>query len=59
MDPQNFSQFIRPGSFWYRNLEFGRFVSDPEKRGRLGRPSNLEKFDDGNLYHYDKQTSKN
>ena len=55
MDPDNFTTFIRPGDFWYRNLEFGRHVSDPEKRGRYGRPSNIVKFNDGNLYHYEKQ----
>ena len=28
--------YIRPGDFWYRNPEFGKTVSDPNKRGRYG-----------------------
>lgn len=47
------SVYLRPGSFWYRNPEFGRHVSEPSKRGRYGRP-NPEGFvyRDGNPYHY-------
>lgn len=28
--------FVRAGDFWYRNPEFGRVVTDPNKRGRNG-----------------------
>ena len=46
--------YYRPGSMWYRNPEFGRHVSIPDKRGRYGRP-NPEgfRYDDNNPYHYD------
>lgn len=45
--------YMRPGTFWYRNAEFGRLVSDPDKRGRYGRPNPPGyKFSDGNPYHY-------
>ena len=30
-------EYLRPGSFWYRNPEFGKTISDPDKRGRYGR----------------------
>lgn len=30
------SDYLRPGDFWYRNPEFGRVVSDVNKRGRGG-----------------------
>ena len=45
--------FLRHGDFWYRNPEFGRDVSDPDKRGRYGR-QNKEgfKFNEFNPYHY-------
>ena len=45
--------YLRPGTMWYRNAEFGKHVSDPDKRGRYGRP-NPEgyKFSDGNPYLY-------
>jgi len=45
--------FMRSGSQWYRNAEFGRHVSIPEKRGRYGRP-NPEgfHFKDGNPHQY-------
>jgi len=45
--------FMRSGSMWYRNAEFGRHVSIPEKRGRYGRP-NPEgfHFKDGNPHQY-------
>ena len=46
--------FYRHGTVWYRNPEFGRHLSVPEKRGRYGRP-NPEGFHykDGNPFHYD------
>lgn len=31
--------YMRPGLFWYRNAEFGKDVSDPDKRGRMGELS--------------------
>lgn len=45
--------YYRPGTQWFRNPEFGKYVSVPEKRGRFGRP-NPEGFHfrDGNPYHY-------
>eukprot|EP00605_Chrysophyceae_sp_TOSAG23-4_P000040 GSChrysophyteH1.ASY1.ANO1.42.1 assembled CDS len=45
--------FMRAGTVWYRNAEFGRHVSIPDKRGRYGRP-NPEGFHykDGNPYQY-------
>ena len=45
--------FLRHGDFWYRNPEFGREVSDPDKRGRYGR-QNKEgfKYNEFNPYHY-------
>ena len=47
------SVYLRPGTFWYRNAEFGKHVSDPEKRGRYGRPNPPDyKFSDGNIFHY-------
>ena len=33
------SPYLRPGDVWYRNPEYGRHVSDPDKRGRYGRPN--------------------
>jgi hypothetical protein len=45
--------YLRPGDFWYRNPEFGRLVSDPDKRGRYGRPNPPGfKWDDFNAYMY-------
>lgn len=51
--------YLRPGTIWYRNPEFGRHVSDGEKRGRYGRP-NPEGFTyrDGNPYHYHGETQR-
>ena len=45
--------YLRPGSFWYRNPEFGRTVTDPEKRGAYGRanPPGF-KFIESNMYNY-------
>ena len=45
--------FLRHGNFWYRNPEFGKEVSDPDKRGRYGR-QNKEgfSFKEFNPYHY-------
>lgn len=31
--------YLRPGTGWYRNPEFGRPITDPDKRGRYGRPN--------------------
>ena len=47
------TDYLRPGSGWYRNAEFGKHVSEPEKRGRYGRP-NPDEFIylDGNPFHY-------
>ena len=45
--------FLRAGNGWFRNVEFGRPVDDPAKRGRHGHP--LKKgftYRDGNPYHY-------
>lgn len=30
-------EYLRPGSFWYKNPEYGKTISDPDKRGRYGR----------------------
>ncbi len=50
---QKVKPFMRAGSLWYRNAEFGRHVSVPDKRGRYGRP-NPEgyHFKDGNPHQY-------
>jgi hypothetical protein len=47
------SPYLRPGTMWYRNPEFGKVISDPDKRGRYGRP-NAEGFrwKEHNPYHY-------
>jgi len=47
------SIYLRPGTMWYRNPEFGKHLSDPDKRGRYGRP-NPEgfKYAVKNEYHY-------
>jgi hypothetical protein len=37
------SPYLRPGTIWYRNPEYGKHISDPDKRGRYGRP-NAEGF---------------
>lgn len=29
--------YLRPGSFWYKNPEYGKTITDPDKRGRYGR----------------------
>eukprot|EP01036_Dinobryon_divergens_P022061 gene22060-30295_t len=45
--------YLRPGDVWYRNPEFGKHVSDPDKRGRYGRPSPPGfKYNVKNPYHY-------
>lgn len=45
--------YLRPGSRWYRNPEFGKEVTDPDKRGRYGRPNPPGfKFNHVNPYHY-------
>jgi hypothetical protein len=35
-DKTGVANFLRAGSFWYRNPEFNRDVTDPRKRGRSG-----------------------
>lgn len=32
------SVYFRPGDFWFRNVEFGRAMSDPGKGRRGGKP---------------------
>lgn len=45
--------YLRPGTIWYRNPEFGKVVSDPDKRGRYGRPNpDGFRFNVKNRYHY-------
>lgn len=45
--------YLRPGTGWYRNPEFGRQISDPDKRGRYGRPNPPNfKVNMVNPYHY-------
>ena len=45
--------YLRPGTIWYRNVEFGKHLSIPDKRGRYGRP-NPEGFHwkDDNIFLY-------
>jgi hypothetical protein len=45
--------FMRHGTIWYRNAEFGRLVSIPDKRGRYGRPNpDGFHYKDGNPHQY-------
>jgi hypothetical protein len=45
--------YLRPGTQWYRNPEFGKEISDPDKRGRYGRPNQPNfKYNIKNPYHY-------
>lgn len=47
------SIYLRPGSFWYRNPEYGRIVTDPMKRGSQAERNSTEfKFTDLNPYNY-------
>lgn len=47
------SPYLRPGTKWYRNPEFGVEVTDPDKRGRYGRPNaDGFKYSELNPYHY-------
>lgn len=47
------SPYLRPGRQWYRNVEFGRPIEDPDKRGRYGRPNPVGfKVQEKNPYHY-------
>jgi len=46
------TQFLRFGDNWYRNIEFGKNVSDPSKRGRHGN-AKKKRVVDGNPYMYD------
>lgn len=49
----NHTPYLRPGTMWYRNPEFGRPVSDPDKRGRYGRPNpDGFRYSTKNIYHY-------
>ena len=32
--------YLRPVNLWYRNIEFGKVVADPLKRGRQGNGIN-------------------
>jgi hypothetical protein len=49
----NESVYFRPGTQWYRNPEFGREITDPDKRGRYGRPNAPGfKYSNPNPYHY-------
>lgn len=51
--------YLRPGTGWYRNPEYGRLVSDPDKRGRYGRPNPPGfKYNRPNPYHYHGQDLK-
>lgn len=45
--------YLRPGTQWYRNPEFGKEITDPDKRGRYGRPNAQGfKYNHPNPYHY-------
>jgi hypothetical protein len=47
------SIYLRPGTQWYRNPEFGKEITDPDKRGRYGRPNQPGfKYSHKNPYHY-------
>ena len=47
------SVYLRPGSFWFKNPEFGKTISDPDKRGRYGRTNAPGfKYIDSNPYNY-------
>lgn len=35
------SPYLRPGNIWYRNPEFGKVVTDPEKRRKVRKPRDL------------------
>ena len=45
-------RFLRYGDQWYRNIEFGKNVSDPSKRGRYGN-AKTERVLDGNPFMYE------
>ena len=45
-------RYLRFGNSWYRNIEFNKKVSDPEKRGRYGHEKKGQ-VRDGNPYLYD------
>ncbi len=45
--------YLRPGTNWYRNPEYGKNITDPDKRGRYGRPNPPGfKYKGRNPYHY-------
>lgn len=49
----NETVYLRPGTIWYRNPEFGKEITDPDKRGRYGRPNAPGfKYGQKNPYHY-------
>jgi len=50
--------YLRPGDFWFRNPEFGKYVSDGRKRGRFGKKENItlpkeerNPYPIGEMYH--------
>jgi len=45
-------RFLRAGEMWYRNIEFGKRVSDPSKRGRYGAEKK-DRVMDGNPFLFD------
>ena len=53
------STFLRSGHHWIRNVEFGRPIDDPQKRGRFGHPlPEGFTYRDGNRYHYHGEKQK-
>ena len=45
--------YLRPGTIWYRNPEFGKEITDENKRGRYGRQNAAGfHYKDGNPFHY-------
>jgi hypothetical protein len=51
--------YLRPGTQWYRNPEFAKEITDPDKRGRYGRPNQPGfKYAHKNPYHYHGQKLK-
>jgi hypothetical protein len=49
--------FLRHGTFWYRNPEFGKIITEPKKRGRYGRPNpDNFKYNEPNPFHYHGQS---
>eukprot|EP01039_Chlorochromonas_danica_P000624 gene624-679_t len=49
--------YLRPGTMWYRNPEYGKLIADPEKRGRYGRPNPPNfKYNVPQPFHYHGQS---